>query len=107
GTAHVRSGLDLEPVGRESLHADGRPRPGIAGADVLADPGDQVPPSRHLPSVEHFHLSLVHTAAEAVALGAEPYAIAIAADPATAVEIEAVRTVAPLPLQLIEENEVV
>jgi hypothetical protein len=51
-------------------------------------------------------LRLIHTPTLAVALGAKPQSIAITANPAATVDVQAIGTFSGLPLELIEQDEI-
>ena len=104
--AHVRSGLDLEQVRRQALQTDRRPGLGSAGPRILSHAGHDVPPARDRPAVEGVHVSRVEAAVVALAFGAEPETVAILADPAARIPGDATGGAA-LPLELIEQHEIV
>ena len=62
--------------------------------------------SPNLPPIKHVCLRLTPPATLAVAFGSEPQTIAIAANPAAAVEARAIATSARLPFELVEQDVV-
>src|SRR6185312_2390409 len=77
GWSDVGGGLDLEPVRRQTLHAEGRPLPLRAGAEIMAhaqlrapERGDGVVPQR-------LELAIFEPAAAAFALAAQPQLVRV------------------------------
>ena len=74
---------------------------------IQPHPRRHVPPPRDGASVEQVRLRLVETAARALPFGAKPQPVAILTDPAPGIPTEAAQAISGLPLELIEQHEVV
>src|SRR4029450_1901994 len=100
GGADIAGGFDVEPVRGQPPHANRCPRLRWSGAEVLTNAANEVPIARKLPPIQHVRLRLTHAAVLAVAFGAEPESVTIAANPATAVDVHAIGAFGRLPLEL-------
>src|SRR5690606_10375202 len=102
----IGRGLDVEPERRKPLHPERGPCLRGSGADVLPDPHDDLPPPRDGPAVEQVRLGADEAIASELTLGPEPEAVDVAADPALRVPTGARVSAAGLPLELIEQQQV-
>src|SRR3546814_5998174 len=110
GGADVASGLDLELVGRQSLHADRGPVAVAAGGiRVVAQAARAIPPRPGGMAPEPFGTGVRKAAVAAFALAAQPELVAVAADagqqvPAQGIVLTALELVAagtgPQPVDL-------
>jgi hypothetical protein len=89
------------------LNAERGPRLPWARPEVLPYTGDHIPPSRELTAVQNVCLRVADTTTLAIALGTKPQSIAVTTDPSATVDVDPVRAIAGLPLELIEQHEVV
>src|SRR3546814_9367878 len=81
GGADVAGGLDLELVGRQSLHADRGPVAVAAGGiRVVAQADRAIPPRPGGMAPEQFGAGVLQLAVAAFALAAQPELVEVAAD---------------------------
>src|SRR5690606_38447727 len=81
GRANVAGGLDLELVGRQSLHADRGPVTVAAGGiRVMAKADRAIPPGAGGVAPEQFRAGVFQPAAAAFAFAAQPELVEVAAD---------------------------
>src|SRR3546814_15534520 len=98
GGADVASGLDLELVGRQSLHADRGPVAVAAGGiRVVAQADRAIPPRPGGMAPEQFGAGVRKAAVAAFALAAQPELVEVAAD--AGAQVPAPGTVIPRPAQ--------
>src|SRR3990170_3257751 len=92
---------------RETLQPDGNPCPAGNWAHLLSEAGHDIPPAGDAATVHEVSFGVIHVSFLWCPFGAEPESIQVTADPSLGVPTQTARSVADLPFQLIEEDEVV